>query len=79
MENGNLIRDSVLKNARWSQQMGDNIKVIRKVYTKKDRRKVGKMKKKEDENFQNREIHKTEEARKAVTRTVSHRGEQSPN
>lgn len=46
MENDNLIRDSVLKDARWSQQMGDNIKVIRKVCTKKDRRKVGKTKKK---------------------------------
>lgn len=46
MENDNLIRDSVLKGARWSQQMGDNIKVIRKGCTKKDHRKVGKMKKK---------------------------------
>lgn len=46
MENDNLIRDSVLKDATWSQQMGDNIKVIRKVCTKKDHRKVGKTEKK---------------------------------
>lgn len=51
MENDNLIRDSVLKDARWSQQMGDNIKVIRKVCTKKDRRKVGKTKKKKKEKI----------------------------
>lgn len=62
--------------------MGHNIKVIRKACTKKDHRKVGKMKKKKKKTCRTVKIHSKEresEDKKAVTTTANYRGEQSPN